>query len=297
MGHPFFPDRPVDEARSQWQLQQGGLPLRAQRRIEELRASPRPVFTSTLTTSELVAARASGVTPLSQVMGSSIFHVGFRGFTSWVTGELVSLTAAYDRARSLALSRMQQEAAMLGAHMVIDVRFLGRGYDWADDLVEFTAVGTAVRIADRPPPPQPVLTLLTSDELVKLRHAGYEPVAIAMGNCFFYARHADCASEGSFWSSELPVHTQGSQLARDLSVQRFHAFAQHFHTDGVVGVRVIRRARDHEWESNDTKHTSFHVDMLVMGTAVTRTAPASTMKAPQILVDLRDIKTRYGMHG
>jgi uncharacterized protein YbjQ (UPF0145 family) len=297
MGHPFFPDRPVDEARSQWQLQQGGLPLRAQRRIHELVNSPRPVFTSTLTTSETLVARATGVDPISQVMGSSLFHVGFRGFTSWTGGELTALTTAYDRARSLALSRMQQEAAQLGAHMVIDTKFVGRGYDWGEDLIEFTAVGTAVRIQGVAPPPQPVLTLLKADELFKLHKAGYWPVAIAMGNCFFYARHADCASEGSWFSSELPVHTQGSQLARDQAVARFHQFAAHFDADGVVGVRVIRRARDHEWESNDTKHTSFHVDMLVVGTAVKRRGDAEAPPRPKLVVDLRDIKTRYGMHG
>src|SRR4051794_33887588 len=120
MTHPFLPDRPIDEARSAQILAQGGVPLRAQRRIHELNASGRPVFTSTLTPSETVIARATGLTPVSQVMGSSVFHVGFRGFSGWTGGELVPLTTAYDRARSLALSRMQQEAALLGAHMVID---------------------------------------------------------------------------------------------------------------------------------------------------------------------------------
>jgi uncharacterized protein YbjQ (UPF0145 family) len=297
MGHPFFPDRPVDEARSLWQIQQGGVPLRAQRRIHELVTSPRPIFTSTLTTSETVVARATGVEPISQVMGSSVFHVGFKGFGSWSGGELGPLTAAYDRARSLALSRMQQEAQQLGAHMVIDVRFLGRGYEWAEDLIEFTAVGTAVRVQGVPPPEKPALTLLTADALFKLHRAGYWPAAIAMGNCFYYARHADCASEGSFWSSELPVHTQASQVSRDLAVERFRAFAAHFKADGVVGVRVHRRARDHEWESNDTKHTSFHVDMLVMGTAVVRRGDAKDPPRPGLVVDLRDIKTRYGTHG
>jgi uncharacterized protein YbjQ (UPF0145 family) len=297
MGHPFFPDRPVDEARSLWQIQQGGVPLRAQRRIHELVSSPRPIFTSTLTTSETVVARATGVEPISQVMGSSVYHVGFRGFTSWTGGELTTLTAAYDRARSLALSRMQQEAQQLGAHMVIDVRFLGRGYEWAEDLIEFTAVGTAVRVTGVPAPERPVLTLLTADDLFKLHRAGYWPVALALGNCFYYARHADCASEGTWWSSELPVHTEASQVARDLAVERFRAFAAHFNADGVVGVRVQRRARDHEWESNERTHTSFHVDMLVMGTAVVRRGDAKDPPRPGLVVDLRDIKTRYGTHG
>jgi len=297
--HPFFPDRPVDEAQSLQSLAQGGLPLRAQRRIYETSApGARSVFTSTLTASESVVARLTGLEAVSQVMGSSVYHVGFKGFTStWGGGELVALTTAYERARSRALSRMQQEAAMLRAHAVIDVRFLSRGYDWAEELIEFNAVGTAVRIPGAPPIPQPALTLLTADELWKLHRAGYWPVAIAMGNCFWHTPHADCSSEGTFYSTELPAHTQASTSARDLAVKRFRNFAQHFGADGVVGVRVARDGRDEEWEANDTEHTSFSLDLVVMGTAVVRREQVEAPPRPSLVVDLRDVKSRYGMHG
>jgi uncharacterized protein YbjQ (UPF0145 family) len=315
MGHAFLPDRPVNEAQSLQVLSQGGVPLRAQRRIHELNAGGQKIFTSTLTTSETVVARATGLTAISQVMGSSVFHVGFKGYTSWSGGELEPLTRAYDRARSLALSRMQQEAQLLGAHMVVDVRFLGKGYTWAEDLIEFTAVGTAVRIDGQPPnlglraphgsalPPQtpgpqlPVLTLLEADELYKLHNAGYWPVGIAIGNCFFYARHADCVGEGSFFSQELPVHTQASQTARDLAVQRFRAFAAHFGAHGVVGVKMYRHAREQEWESNERKHTSFSIDMVVTGTCVVRRGDAKPPPRPRLVVDARDRDNRYGKHG
>jgi uncharacterized protein YbjQ (UPF0145 family) len=148
-----------------------------------------------------------------------------------------------------------------------------------------------------PPPQQPALTLLSADELWKLHQAGYWPVAIAIGNCFWYVRHADCASEGSWFSSELVAHTQASMAARDLAVQRFRAFAHHFKADGVVGVRVDRRGRDEEWESNDTSHTSFELDLVVMGTAVVRRGNAGPAPRPQLVVDLRDVARRYGFHG
>jgi uncharacterized protein YbjQ (UPF0145 family) len=262
-------------------LAQGGLPLRAQRRIHELCTGPRPVFTSTLSTNETVIARATGLTPLSQVMGSSIFHVGWRNYVNWGGGELVSLTHAYDRARSLALSRMEQEARLLGAHMVIDVRFMGRGYTWAEELLEFTAIGTAVRIDGQPPAP-PVLTLLAADELYKLHKAGYWPVGIALGNCFWYAPHCDCMTDGSWFSSELPMHSQASQGARALAVARFRAFAAHFKADGVVGVKVHRHAHDH----HEDGHTAFSVDMMVSGTAVVRRGTGSPPPRPRVVVDL-----------
>jgi uncharacterized protein YbjQ (UPF0145 family) len=296
--HYLLPDRPVDEARSRQSVEQGGLPFRAQRRIQELTASQQPVFTSTLTPSETVVARSTGLEAVSQVMGSSVYHVGMRSvIASWGGGELGALTQAYEHARSRALSRMQQEAALLRAHAVVDVKFTGRGYAWAEDLIEFTAVGTAVRLVGAPPAQEPALTLLEADQLWKLHNAGYWPVAIAMGNCFWYEPHCDCMSEGSFWSSELPAHSRVSQRARDLSVERFRAFAHHFKADGVVGVRVHRHGRDSEYEVNDVSHTSFHLDMMVIGTAVVRRGDAGAPPRPELVVDLRDVGKRYGRHG
>jgi uncharacterized protein YbjQ (UPF0145 family) len=291
--HQLLPDRPVDEAKSAQSVQAGGLPLRAQRRIWEESQTERPVFTSTLNPREGVVAKQTGLEPVSQVMGSSVFHVGFRNMrSSWGGGELVNLTAAYEQARSRALSRMQQEAALLRAHAVVDVKFEGKGYAWGEDLVEFTAVGTAVRLSGAQPTAQPALTLLTTGELWKLHHAGYWPVAIAMGNCFWYEPHADCTSEGSWFSQELPVHTRASMTARDHAVERFRRFAHHFNAHGVVGVKVQRIARDHEYESNDRSHTSFHIEMVLMGTAVVRRADAKEPPRPKLVVDLRDLVRR-----
>jgi uncharacterized protein YbjQ (UPF0145 family) len=289
MPHPFLPDRPIDEARSLNEVQRGGLPLRAQRRIYEHHVQGgRAVFTSTLSPAETFVARATGLEAVSQVMGSSIFHVGFGGATNWTSGELVTLTAAYEQARSRALSRMQQEAALLRAHAVVGVELMGRGYDWGDDLIEFNAIGTAVRIAGFPETPEPTLTLMEADELWKLHHAGYWPVAIAMGNCFWYTRHADCVSEGAIFSAELPAHSQAAQAARDIAVQRFRHFAAHFKADGVVGVRIERKGSDREWESNGAKHTSFSLELMLAGTAVVRRGNAAPPSRPLLVMDLRD---------
>jgi uncharacterized protein YbjQ (UPF0145 family) len=290
MGHPFLPDRPVDEARSTEAVQQGGLPFRAQRRIWEMTQAQRPLVTSTLSPAETLVARMTGLEPVSQVMGSSVYHVGFGNYrSSWSGGELQNLTVAYEQARSRALSRMQQEAALLRAHAVVDVKFERRGYEWADELVEFTAVGTAVRSKGAPPTDQPALTLLTTGQLWKLHQAGYWPVGIAMGNCFWYEPHADCAGEGSWFSQELPAHTRASTTSRDLAVERFRHFAHHFNAHGVVGVQVLRQARDHEWDGNNTSHTAFHIEMVLMGTAVVRRGNAGPPPRPKLVVDLRDL--------
>jgi uncharacterized protein YbjQ (UPF0145 family) len=291
MTRPFLPDRPVDERQSLAFLEQGGLPIRAQRRIYELTHSERPIFTSTLNVSETVVARATGLTAISQVMGSSVFHVGYVGYSSWGGGELEPLTNAHMNARSSALGRMRQEAMMLGAHLVLDVKFEGRGYEWASDLLEITAVGTAVRIDGAPPTQDPVLTMLEADQLYKLHRTGYWPVGIALGGCFYYSRHTDCYSEGSYFSSELTSHSAAVVEARDLAIGRFRAFAKHFKADGVVGTRVHRHGRDHEYEVNDRSHTAFSYEIMVAGTAIVRKdKPVLTSpSAPRVVVDLRDV--------
>jgi uncharacterized protein YbjQ (UPF0145 family) len=294
MAHQLLPDRPVDEAKSAEAVERGGLPLRVQRRIWETNQVERPLVTSTLGPAETVVAKMTGLEPVSQVMGSSVYHVGFSNYrSSWGGGELTNLTIAYEQARSRALSRMQQEAALLRTHAVVDVKFERRGYEWGEDLVEFVAIGTAVRVKGAPPTDQPALTLLTTGQLWKLHHAGYWPVGVAMGNCFWYEPHADCYGEGSWYSQELPAHTRASTTSRDLAVERFRSFAHHFNAHGVVGVKVSRHARDHEWESSSNgHHTAFHIEMVLMGTAVVRRGDAGTPPRPKLVVDLCDVVRR-----
>ena len=297
MGHRLLPDRPVDEAKSAQAVMQGGLPLRVQRRIWETQQTPHPIVTSTLGPSETLVARMTGLEAVSQVMGSSVYHVGFGNYrSSWGGGELENLTVAYESARSRALSRMHQEAALLRAHAVVDVKFEKRDYEWADELIEFTAVGTAVRLKGVPATEPPVLTLLTAAQLWKLHHAGYWPVGIAMGNCFWYEPHADCRGEGSWLSQELPAHTRAATASRDLAVERFRKFAHHFRAHGVVGVEVLRHGRDREWGDHDA-HTEFSIEMVLMGTAVVRRGDAGAPPRPKLVVDLRDLVRRGSPSG
>lgn len=271
------------------------LPQIAQQRIHDL--SQRKLFTSTLTPSETVVARQTGLTAISQVMGSSIYHVGFGLMGMGVGGESRVLQHAYESARSNALARMQQEAALLGANIVLDVKFQGRGFEWSSDLIEFTAVGTAFRVQGMQPSPQPILTLLEPDELWKLHHAGYWPTGIAIGSSFWFEPHADCWGEGSWYSQELPTHTRASLGARHMATERFRAFAHHLGAQGVVGVRVHRKGYDREYESGDVKHISFRLDLVVMGTAVVRRGNADPPPRPGLVVDLRDLpRTRFS-HG
>jgi hypothetical protein len=87
--------------------------------------------------------------------------------------------------------------------------------------------------------------------------------------------------------------------ARHYAVQRFHDSARRLGADGVVGVRVDRKSRDREYEINDSQHTSLHLDLVVMGTAVVKREEIQKgpPPRPKLVVDLRDLPSRYGDHG
>ena len=124
-------------------LKDGGLPLQAKRRLSEEVEADHALFTSDLSTNEFLLARNKGYIPLSQVMGSSIYHVGWRNLlpSSWTTtaSELTIITNAHQHAAQLALGRLEQEAALLKAHGVIGVQLNARDYAWGQNMLEYTA--------------------------------------------------------------------------------------------------------------------------------------------------------------
>ncbi|BAZ02840.1 hypothetical protein NIES37_68530 [Tolypothrix tenuis PCC 7101] len=129
--------------------------------------SGKSFFTSDLTTNEYLLTRETGCEPVGLVIGTSFYKVGFYGYF-WgyrnQTGEVAALTQAQLAARELTVSRMQAEAAMLGAHGIIGVRLHQRRQVWGVGMVEFTAIGTAIRIPNRPPTNKPFTSDLSGQE-------------------------------------------------------------------------------------------------------------------------------------
>src|SRR5260370_26250192 len=68
----------TEQAASLDALAHGGLPLRAQQRLGEIGESGSGFFTSDLSVGEFALVHALGLRPISQVMGSSVYHVGWQ---------------------------------------------------------------------------------------------------------------------------------------------------------------------------------------------------------------------------
>jgi uncharacterized protein YbjQ (UPF0145 family) len=109
--------------------------------------STNPV-TSDMTNEELWNMVHLGYMPLQLVMGVSVYSLGFTGgvmaaLKSLGGGEIAGLTEILYEAREKALARIEQDAEACGADQVIGVKT--RVYDLGGGLVEFMAIGTAVK--------------------------------------------------------------------------------------------------------------------------------------------------------
>ncbi|BAY09431.1 heavy metal-binding domain-containing protein [Calothrix sp. NIES-2098] len=226
---------------------------RLKRHKDIQKKSGKSFFTSDLSTNEYLLTREAGCEPLGLVMGTSFYKVGFYGYF-WgyrnQTGEVEALTQAQIAVRELAVSRMQAEAAMLGAHGIIGVRLHQRRQVWGIGMVEFTAIGTAIRIPNRPPTNKPFTSDLSGQEFWQLRQAGYWPKGLVFGACSYYV-HSDRTTRAlmnnSAWNrlfgqgrrnQELTQFTQGFQDARELAVMRLSAEISQLEAKGAVGMHI-----------------------------------------------------------
>ena len=292
---------PVEEARvaallerqqrSVHSLEAGGLPIDATERLQEQRArqnTPQHLWTSDLSVSELALTHDCGFEPLGQVLGASTYHMGFQwNSQTWRDGvaengisyEFDVLSGAFANARRLALSRLWQEAQLLGAHGVVGVRLEKRYAGWAGDLLEFSALGTAIRLEGAPPSTDsPWLCNLSGQDFWKLHRAGFEAVGLAAGNCTYFCIPSAASQQvlsggwlgmGSWRNQEMPEFTQAMFQAREIAQSRLVAEALSLGGTGTIGMRVENDADSEEIEFGwGNRRTAMRFNFLALGTAI-----------------------------
>lgn len=104
--------------------------------------------TSDMTNEELWNMVNLGYLPLRLVMGVSVYSLGIAGgisaaFQSLARGEINTLTQLIYEAREKALDKIEKEAERWGADEVVGVKV--HVYDLGSGLIEFLAIGTAVK--------------------------------------------------------------------------------------------------------------------------------------------------------
>lgn len=298
---PFARESEADKRKRELQektvqaLERGELPPIARQRLEERKALGSNFFTSDLSTREYLLCREAGFETLGQVMGSCFFKIGFRGYYNrrWSgTGELANLTYAESEARRLAISRMEQEAALLEATGVLGVRLTMRGYDWSSGLMEFTAFGTAIKVPGWKADEQMFSSSLNGQEFWQLYRAGYRPKGLAFGVCCYYIfTNVQALKQMVNWwggsqpNQEVDHYTQCFLNARHLAMKRFTADLQKHNADGGVGVTV-----DYDLEQIEYEESSTYKDVLlsftVIGTAISQDRQAAPVQPPGTLLCL-----------
>ena len=259
------------------------LPAHARQRLQEMRQ--RHFFTSDLSVSEFLLVKETGFNPVGLVMGSSIYHIGFQ-MASWGKNmEMEKLTQALYHSRELAMTRMEEEADALGADGIVGVRLTVKLHAWGSDVIEFVAIGTAVKSAGgfswKAPNGKPFTSDLSGQDFWTLMRAGYRPLGFVMGNCVYHIAHqgliAWLTTTGQ--NMELPNYTQALYDARELAMERMQAEAEALGAEGIVGV-VVEEA-SHSWGSHVLEFSA-------VGTAVAPISDNHQIPAPQLVLSVND---------
>lgn len=170
-GPTFSADPEGDAAARAWEWQLaltgGRLPKSVRQRLEMAGAGTQP-WTSTMTPAELLLSRGLGIRPVAMVSGTCWFNYG----VSWTTGHVEGW--------HLALDRMKREALAAGANAVVDVKLRTVELE-AEESMDFTVIGTAVKLDGLPPSSDPVIATVSAIEFVRLLKEGIVPTGVAIG--------------------------------------------------------------------------------------------------------------------
>jgi uncharacterized protein YbjQ (UPF0145 family) len=257
-----------------------GLPKDASRRLQELEGG---LFTSDLSVNEFLLVKHAGFHPLGFVMGSSIYHTGIQTRRWGQSQELTKLTEAMYDARELAMTRMEEEAEQLGADGVVGVRLDVNYYEWGNDILEFIAMGTAVKAEDgrsyRNKEGKPFTSDLSGQDFWTLMQTGHVPQGLVVGNCVYHIAHRSLGQTigTAGRNAELPNFTQALYEARELAMTRMQDEAERLQCSGIVGVRLEEKS--HQWGSHI-------IEFLSLGTAVSRADGQVSLPKPTTIISL-----------
>ena len=267
----------IDLMQSRNSLAAGGLPTRAKLRLKDEAAHK--LFTSDLSVSELLLTKDVACEPISQVMGSSIYHIGMVADYKGSTGEMTRISDAHRDARRKALSRVWQEAQAVRADAVIGVRIQerpitvgahGKGGDDGNQVIEFTVLGTAVRAPwITHAKGAPILTDLNGQDLWALARDGFEPCGFLFDFCRYHVWHV---MQPGGWTrgGEVSSASTAVEAARAIVASRVHEQAVAFQAEFVVGSDIKVDVHEVPCGWPGCRLNDLDVNIALFGTAIRR---------------------------
>jgi uncharacterized protein YbjQ (UPF0145 family) len=282
------------------ELTAGRLPIRAQQRLATMRADQ--AFTSDLTVDEHHAIRSVGFSPVGQVMGSCVYHVGYTGmlncgYNGWIfNGPNVTpapvvaaegLREALYEARMLAIDRMRQECAGLGGDGVVAVILTIAPFPAGG--LEFRAIGTAVRADGPVRPREPFMSDLSGQDFAKLMVAGWVPCGFLLGMGVMI-RHDDYRTEmqqRSWNNIEVTGRTNLVSAARKAARKQLRADCARHGGEGVVIQSATLRAWGQACRTGGDHQHDHLAEAILIGTAITRLRTGAVPPKPLQIMRLR----------
>ncbi|HEY8743239.1 MAG TPA: heavy metal-binding domain-containing protein [Chloroflexota bacterium] len=246
----------------------------------------RKLFTSDLSTSEFLLVKEAGFDPVGLVVGSSIYHVGYQQSMWNQNQEMTVLTQAMYHARELAMSRMEEEAAALGADGIVGVRLEVNHKEWGNHVAEFVAIGTAVVHRNDPrrfhnKAGKPFTSDLSGQDFYVLLRSGYRPLGMVMGNCVYHVAQQGITAffRNMTRNVELEQYTQALYDSRELAMERMQQEAEKLGAAGIVGANIHERT--HAWGANV-------IEFFAIGTAVEEISAEHVIEPPLLVLPLAD---------
>ena len=236
-------------------------------------ANGRAPWISTMTPAELLLARSHGIRPVGAVSGTCWLHYGF----SWTRGHAEGWRSA--------LARMKQEALAAGANAVVDVK-LRTARLAVESSMDFTVIGTAVRMDGLPPSPEPAIATVPAIEFVRLLEAGIVPTGIAIGAHYQWLQPRTLNPTGALsgLNQRLPELSDFWEKVRRVALRELKKDAARL-GDGVLAHthfgQLLKR------EGGDKQPPQFLGRHIIIGTAVhTRQDPVP--HRIRTVIDMRD---------
>src|ERR1700722_17970431 len=258
------------------------LPQHARERLTAMRQHH--FFTSDLSVNEFLLVKEVGFEPLGLVMGSSIYHIGFAQVSNNQSAEMTNMTQALYHARELAMTRMEEEADELEADGIVGVRLEVNLHAWGRNIIEFLAIGTAIRHMAgqegwRTANSKPFQSDLSGQDLWTLLRAGYRPLGFVMGNCVYHIASQNVAWGQQQQNMELTTYTQALYDSRELAMERMQYEATELGAEGIVGVTVEQT--NHTWGYNV-------IEFSAVGTAVIAISKDHKIPVPSLILSVND---------
>jgi uncharacterized protein YbjQ (UPF0145 family) len=293
--------RPIDLARSLANVEQGGIPLRAEERLAEEAGPHSRLFTSDLSVNEFVLARDAGCTPIAQLMGSSIYHIGQIPDYKGKTAELTVISDGHRVSRRRALARLWREAVLVGADAVIGIKLRdrmitmgarGKGGDDGGEVIEFTVVGTAIRAPFLTHPKgQPIVTDLSGQDLWALIQDGWEPCGFFFDFCKYHGWHVTSGPSGG---GEITSANAVVETARQLVTDRIVAQAKAASAEFIVGSDLTIEVGEVPCGYGGCKLDDLDVNVSWFGTGIRRIPEWKQPVAdvPPLMLSMMSVKKR-----